>query len=101
LGLDQLDVIHLGIGDDGHTASLFPGTTALEVEDRIATAVFVPKLDAWRVTVTTPVIRAAKLRLVLAAGPSKAPVLRDVQAGVQHPIAVATAGDLETWWLVD
>lgn len=101
LGIEELDVVHLGIGDDGHTASLFPGTTAIEVEDRIATAVFVPKLDAWRVTLTKPVIRAAKLRLVLAAGASKAPIVRDVREGVAHPITVATAGNLETWWLVD
>jgi len=101
LGLELLDVIHLGIGDDGHTASLFPGTNVLDVEDRIAAAVFVPKLDAWRVTLTKPVIRAAKLRLVLAAGASKAPILRDVQNGVPHPITLASAGDIETWWLVD
>jgi 6-phosphogluconolactonase len=102
MGIEQLDVVHLGIGDDGHTASLFPATAALDVEDRIATAVFVPKLDAWRVTITKPVIRAARLRLVLAAGASKAPVVRDVRDGVAHPITAATAGgDLETWWLVD
>jgi 6-phosphogluconolactonase len=101
LGIEQLDLVHLGIGDDGHTASLFPGTTALDVEDRIATAVFVPRLDAWRVTITMPVIRAAKLRLVIAAGAAKSPVIRDVQAGVAHPIALATGGDIDTWWLVD
>lgn len=101
LGIEQIDVVQLGVGDDGHTASLFPGTPALDVEDRIATSVFVPKLDAWRVTITKPVIRAAKLRLVLAPGASKAPILREVREGVQHPIAVVTAGDIETWWLVD
>lgn len=101
LGIAELDVVHLGVGDDGHTASLFPGTPVLEVEDRIAAAVFVPKLDAWRVTLTKPVIRAAKLRLVLAAGASKAPIIRDVQNGVAHPIAQATSGEIETWWLVD
>jgi 6-phosphogluconolactonase len=101
LGLEQLDVVHLGVGDDGHTASLFPGTPVLEVEDRIAAAVFVPRLDAWRVTLTKPVLRAAKLRLVIATGASKARIIQDVQAGVSHPIALVTAGDLETWWLVD
>src|SRR5437870_1410410 len=47
LGLDRLDIVLLGIGDDGHTASLFPGTDVLNVEDRIAAAVYVPKLSAW------------------------------------------------------
>lgn len=101
LGIEQLDVVQLGVGDDGHTASLFPGTAVLDVEDRIAAAVFVPRLDAWRVTLTKPVLRAAKLRLVLAPGASKAQVIRDVREGVAHPIAAVTAGDLETWWLVD
>ncbi|MEO8036464.1 MAG: 6-phosphogluconolactonase, partial [Acidobacteriota bacterium] len=99
-GLDALDVVILGMGDDGHTASLFPGTTALAVNDRIATEVFVPKLDMWRVTITKPVIRAAKLRIVLAAGASKQPLLRALREGADYPIAEATSG-LDTWWFVD
>ena len=100
LGLDDLDIVILGMGDDGHTASLFPGTTALAVEDRIATEVFVPKLDMWRVTITKPVIRAAKLRIVLAAGASKREMLKQIQDGADYPIAQATSG-VETWWFVD
>jgi 6-phosphogluconolactonase len=100
LGFGQLDLVLLGCGDDGHTASLFPGTPVLDVQDRLASEVFVPRLDQWRVTITLPVIRAARQRIVLAAGESKAPVIRDVRAGVDHPIALATAG-VETWWMVD
>ncbi len=100
LGLDGLDIVLLGIGDDGHTASLFPGTEVLAVEDRIATAVYVPKMNSWRVTLTKPVIRAAGLRLVLAAGASKQPILQEVRAGAEYPIALVTRG-VETWWLVD
>jgi len=96
----DLDLVLLGCGDDGHTASLFPGTPVLEVADRIAAEVFVPKLDQWRVTITTPVIRAAKLRMVLAAGASKAKIIREVREGVEHPIAMVTRG-LESWWFVD
>lgn len=99
-GIEKLDLVLLGVGDDGHTASLFPGTPVLEVEDRIAAEVFVPKLDQWRVTITKPVIRAATQRLVLVAGESKAPILRDVREGVEHPIALATRG-VETWWMVN
>ena len=96
----QLDLVLLGCGDDGHTASLFPGTPVLAVEDRVAAEVFVPRLDQWRVTITMPVIRAAKLRIVLATGASKAPVIRDVREGIPHPVAMATEG-METWWFVD
>ena len=100
LGLGDLDIVMLGVGDDGHTASLFPGTPVLDVEDRIAAEVFVPKLNAWRVTITKPVIRAANVRIVIAPGASKASILREVREGVEHPIAVATRG-VETWWFVD
>jgi len=101
LGIDTLDLVLLGVGDDGHTASLFPGTPVLQVEDRIAAEVFVPRLDTWRVTITRPVIRAAKSRLVLAAGASKKPILEQVRAGADYPIAQVTKGAGETWWLVD
>lgn len=100
LGLGTLDLILLGVGDDGHTASLFPGTEALQVEDRIAAAVFVPKLDMWRLTLTRPTIRAAALRLVLAPGASKRAILQEVRASADYPIAQVTNG-VDTWWLVD
>lgn len=98
--VDAIDLVLLGCGDDGHTASLFPGTPILEVRERIAAAVFVPRLQQWRVTLTLPVIRAAKMRFVLASGASKAPIVRDVRAGVDHPVARATTG-VDTWWFVD
>jgi len=100
LGIEKLDVVLLGVGDDGHTASLFPDTPVLDVQDRIAAEVFVPKLDQWRITITKPVIRAATLRLVLAAGESKARILREVRDGADYPIAIVTR-DVESWWLVD
>jgi 6-phosphogluconolactonase len=100
LGIEALDLVLLGCGDDGHTASLFPGTPVLHVDDRIASEVFVPRLDQWRVTLTLPVLRAARLRLVLATGATKANVIREVREGAQHPVALATNG-LESWWLVD
>lgn len=99
-GIDTLDLLLLGCGDDGHTASLFPGTPVLDVQDRIASEVFVPRLGQWRVTLTLPVLRAAAQRMVLATGDAKANVIREVREGVQHPVALATTG-VETWWFVD
>jgi 6-phosphogluconolactonase len=100
LEITALDLVLLGCGDDGHTASLFPGTPVLDVQDLIASEVFVPRLDQWRVTLTMPVLRAATSRMVLATGEAKANVIRDVRAGVEYPVALATRG-LETWWFVD
>lgn len=95
-----LDLVILGCGDDGHTASLFPGTPVLEETERLASEVYVPRLEQWRVTLTLPVIREAKLRIVLATGESKARIIREMAEGVPHPIALATTG-VETWWFVD
>ena len=100
LGISAIDLVLLGCGDDGHTASLFPGTPAMEVSDRIAVENWVPRLNQWRVTLTFPVIRSAKLRLVLATGESKAPIIAAVRSGADYPITRATK-DVETWWLTD
>ncbi len=64
-GLPCFDLMLLGLGEDGHTASLFPGTDAVEEREKHAVAVFVPKLDAWRVTLTLPVLNAARKILFL------------------------------------
>jgi 6-phosphogluconolactonase len=101
LGIDKLDIVLLGVGDDGHTASLFPRTPVLGVDDRIAAEVFVPRLQQWRVTITLPVIRNAALRMILAAGGSKRPIIEDVRRSVDHPIVRASAGEIESWWFVD
>ena len=70
----QHDLILLGLGDDGHTASLFPGTAALDEMTRRVVANFVPKLNAWRLTFTFPLINHARHILFLV-GASKNPQL--------------------------
>ncbi|HKJ71829.1 MAG TPA: 6-phosphogluconolactonase [Gammaproteobacteria bacterium] len=73
-GVPQLDLVLLGLGPDGHVASLFPGTTGLDAAEP-ATAVHVPRLDAWRLTLTPPVINAARRVWLLASGPGKADIV--------------------------
>ena len=88
------DLILLGLGDDGHTASLFPGTAALDEMTRRVVANFVPKLNAWRLTFTFPLINHARHILFLV-GASKNPQLiervlagdRQFPAGRVHPVA--------------
>lgn len=76
--LPACDLVLLGLGDDGHTASLFPGTTAITEEAKLVTHVFVPKLNADRMTMTLPVFNNARTVLFLVSGASKASILREV-----------------------
>lgn len=101
LAIEGIDLAILGVGDDGHTASLFPDTGAVEVTGRTATEVYVPRLDSWRVTLTAPVLRESASKLVLAAGESKRPVISALQAGEIYPISAVIDGGGPTWWLID
>jgi 6-phosphogluconolactonase len=95
------DLILLGVGDDGHTASLFPGTAALDEKVRKVVANFVPKFDAWRITLTFPLINQAR-HVCFLANANKNPSLLEkiLQGETEFPAArVAPAnGDL-TWIL--
>lgn len=83
--LPRFDLILLGIGGDGHTASLFPETPALEVRDRWVVANPVPKLDTIRTTLTIPVINAARSVAFLVAGEDKAEALKEILEGDADP----------------
>lgn len=101
----SFDLLLLGMGDDGHTASLFPGTAAIHEADRLVVAHFVPKLDATRLTFTPPLINAARQVVFLAAGAGKAERLRDVLEGptdldtLPSQVVRPVTGSLT--WLVD
>ena len=79
------DLILLGMGDDGHTASLFPHTDALHEMAAIVTANHVPQKDTWRITLTWPVINQARKVAFLIEGAGKAEVLKDVLLGPYDP----------------
>jgi len=104
-GWPRLDLVLLGMGDDGHTASLFPGTAALNEQSLWVAPNWVEKLGAWRVTLTAPVINAARHVIFLITGAGKAERLREVLKGERDPARLPSQlirpsdGTLE--WFVD
>ena len=82
----SLDIVMLGMGADGHTASLFPGTSALQEEVRLVVPVYVEEKKGWRMTLTFPCIEAAKMAVVYIIGEGKAEMLRAVMGGADVPI---------------
>lgn len=103
--LPRFDLIYLGMGPDGHTASLFPHTAALRVEDRLVVANPVPKLNTDRITLTAPVINHAAAVAFLVAGSDKAPALAAVLDGPRDPDEYPSQrihpSDGDLYWYVD
>ena len=81
----RFDLISLGMGDDGHTASLFPHTAAIHEMGRLVTANHVPQKDTWRITLTWPVINQARSVFFLIAGTDKAERVHEVFIGPRDP----------------
>ncbi len=103
--IPRFDLILLGMGDDGHTASLFPGSPALNNAKDLVVADFVSKLTARRLTFTYPLINAARHVLILVSGSSKADALSSALNGPQRPNELPVQGvqplDGQLRWLVD
>ena len=101
----RFDLVLLGMGPDGHTASLFPGTKALLEQTRVAVANWVGKFNAYRITMTAPVIDAAARVLFLIGGEDKAPALKAVLEGPlevsQLPAQLIHPRDGSLVWLCD
>ena len=77
-GIPAFDIVLLGMGPDGHTASLFPETEALQERHRLVLGYRVEKLNAWRITLTLPVLNEAYKVLFFVAGGNKAATVREV-----------------------
>jgi len=95
----------LGMGEDGHAASLFPGTAALNEQTRWVVAHYVDKLRAWRVTLTPVVTNAAAQVTFIVAGAGKAERLRQVLAGPYQsdtlPAQIVRPTDGGLLWMTD
>ena len=95
------DLILLGLGPDGHTASLFPGTAALEEMTRMVVANFVPKLNAWRLTFTFPLINHARNILFLVGASKNAELIDSVLEGdSRFPAARVNPISGEVIWII-
>jgi 6-phosphogluconolactonase len=104
-GPPRLDLVFLGLGENGHTASLFPHTPVLKEQERWAAAVYVAEQDIYRVTLTAPLLNQAARLVFLVAGAAKAGVLQEVRQGAPDPerLPAQLIGPVsgELLWLVD
>jgi 6-phosphogluconolactonase len=101
----HFDLILLGMGPDGHTASLFPETEGVREKSRLVIANWVEKLKASRITFTRPLLNAAREVAFLASGADKAPALKEVLEGdvpgERYPAKLVRPSDGKLIWFVD
>lgn len=104
-GIPVFDLVLLGMGDDGHTLSLFPGTEAIHETERLVVANHVPKLDTTRLTMTAPLVNAARRVAFLVGGAGKAATLtRVLDGGIDIetlPSQIIRPAHGQLLWLVD
>jgi len=99
------DFVLLGMGEDGHTASLFPGTDAIFEKDDWVKDVYVKKFDAWRLTLTPPILNRSQEVVFMVSGKSKAPALKAVLEGPyqpkEYPAQIIQPVNGHLTWMVD
>ncbi len=103
--LPEFDLIHRGMGPDGHTASLFPGEPLIQNQTGIAAAVWVEKMQSHRVTLLPGVLLKAQQTILQVVGPDKAEVLQQVLNGpddpMRYPCQIATRNSDTAVWFLD
>lgn len=99
----SFDNFLLGVGEDGHTASLFPGTKVLDVYDRYTSEVYSEKLKSWRVTLTFPIINKSKNIFLIAVGKEKSGIIKKVFNEKDHklPVQKIYPSDGKLTWFLD
>lgn len=101
----MFDLIMLGMGDDGHTASLFPHTQGLEIEDRLVVANWVPQKDTWRMSFTYTGIHNTRNLAIYVLGANKAEMVKTVLTSPlnyeQYPIQNIGTKDCKALWIFD
>ncbi len=101
----RFDLLLLGMGGEGHTASMFPGSPALHETQRWVMPVYVEKLSSWRITLTPPALNAAAKVIFLIAGEEKAPavkaVLGDPKQPDLYPAQIINPPQGEVLWILD
>lgn len=101
-GTPVLDLVMLGMGSDGHVASLFPGSANLAEKTRPVSAAFIEAVGGWRISLTLPVLRKARKIMVLVAGRDKATTLAEIfQAQAPDLPATFIAGLPQATWFID
>jgi 6-phosphogluconolactonase len=98
---DPLDILLLGMGEDGHTASLFPGSEALDETERRVVAVKGPKPPPWRITITPPVVEGARAVMVAVSGKGKAAMASRAVQGPPVPKEIPVQLALRGFWILD
>jgi 6-phosphogluconolactonase len=104
-GIPRFDFVFLGLGPDGHTASLFPQSTALAERRRLVVENWVSVMNEWRLTLTYPVLNAASRVVFVVAGKEKAKAVAKILGGSADPSELPAAGvapsDGELVWMLD
>ncbi|KAA6438596.1 6-phosphogluconolactonase [Dyadobacter flavalbus] len=99
------DLVLLGMGDDGHTLSLFPGTDVIHEQNAWATSFFLPAQDMYRITLTAPLVNQSACVVFLAAGSGKAETLKNVLQGERnidlYPSQIINPENGQLHWFVD
>ena len=97
----QFDLLLIGYGNDGHIASLFPKSKALDIDDRIVTSNYISLINSYRVTLTLPVLNASKKNVIIASGKNKISIMNEIKNGEgdKYPLSKIDYGKTNATWV--